>query len=96
MAPKAAGLVAKKGYTNIKVFADGIPAWVRSGYPLNTENALPEAEVHSVNTGQLRESLGKVLIVDIRPKKFYAKGWIKGSVKIPLARLSAKYMDSQR
>jgi rhodanese-related sulfurtransferase len=91
MAVEAAGLAAKKGYTNIKVFKDGIPAWVQAGYPLNAEKAMPKASIPTMNAQQLKEELGKVQVLDIRPPLLHKMGWIKGSLKIPLAQLSKRY-----
>jgi len=91
MYKKAASLVAKKGYQNIKVFRDGIPGWVKSGYPLARENALSKTKVPTVNAGNLKGILEDVVIVDIRTPSLYKMGWFKDSHKIPLAELSARY-----
>jgi rhodanese-related sulfurtransferase len=91
MYKKAASLVAKKGYQNIKVFRNGIPGWIKSGYALAKENALPKTKVPTVNAGKLKGVLEEVVILDIRTPSLYKMGWIKDSHKIPLAELSSRY-----
>ena len=93
MYKKAASLVAKRGYQNIKVFRDGIPAWIKSGYPLAKENALPKTKIPTVNAAKLKGILGDVAILDIRTPSLYKMGWIKDSHKIPLAELSTRYSE---
>ncbi|MBW1741255.1 MAG: hypothetical protein JRJ42_09010 [Deltaproteobacteria bacterium] len=90
----AAGLVAKRGYTNVMGFRDGIPGWAKAGYPLVKEHALPKVNVPSLNAAQLKGMLGNVCIVDVRTEKLYKEmGWIKGSLKIPLGYLSKRYTE---
>jgi rhodanese-related sulfurtransferase len=93
MYKEAAGLVAEKGYTNIATFKEGIPGWVKEGFPLNKEHALPNSEVPSLNAGELKGLLGNVVILDIRGPILYKMGWIKGSQKIPLGQLSARVAE---
>jgi rhodanese-related sulfurtransferase len=75
------------------VFRDGIPAWVRAGYPLNTEKALPKIDIPSINTRQLKEIIDEVHVVDIRPESLYEMGWIAGSQKIPLTLFPQRYTE---
>jgi rhodanese-related sulfurtransferase len=87
---QAAGLVAKKGYTNIMTFQGGIPEWVKAGYALDTTKAMPKVEVASMSPGELKGVLGNVIILDIRTPSLYEMGAIKDSKKIPLDLLSGK------
>ena len=80
--------MAQLGYTNIMVFRDGIPAWVKAGYPLNTSSPLKKAKVPSLEPATLKASLDDVYIIDIRPPSVYDKGYIKNSRAIPLGFLS--------
>jgi rhodanese-related sulfurtransferase len=91
MYKKAAGLAAKKGYVNIMVFRNGIPGWVKAGYSLDKQKALPKSKVPTLNVKELKARLGNVLILDIRTPSLYKMGWIKGSVKIPLELLSKRF-----
>lgn len=93
MYKKAAGLVAKRGYTNVMVFKYGMPGWVQAGYTLNTINALPKSKIPTLTAAKLKEMLADVYIVDIRTKALYEMGWIRGSHKIPLGLLSKRYTE---
>lgn len=84
----AAGLVAKRGYTNIMVFRDGLPAWIKAGYPVNSPKPLKLGKVPMIEPGQLKKSLDDYLVVDIRPESTYKLGYLPGSRAMPLAYLS--------
>lgn len=88
---KAAKLLADMGYTNVSTFKAGIPGWVKAGLPLEQSNAMPKTKIPTVGVDDLNAKLGQVTIVDVRPESLYAMGWIAGSVKIPLGKLSAGY-----
>ena len=88
---KAAGLVADRGYTNVKWYRDGIPAWVKAGNVLEKKDALPKVEVPILSADELMGMVADVYVVDIRPEHMYNMGSIKGSSKIPMTKLSAEY-----
>lgn len=71
----AARLAAKNGYTNIKVFHAGAPAWQESGYPLVT------------TYGFVSERLDNVVLIDTRGPEAAKKGHIQGAFSIPLDQL---------
>ncbi len=93
MYKKAAGLAAQRGYTNITLFRDGIPGWVKAGYTLDNEKALPKTKIPSLGAQKLNENLDDFVIVDIRPKLLYKMGTIKGSVQIPLALFPERWTE---
>lgn len=84
----AAGLVAKRGYTHIMVFRDGLPAWIKAGYPVNSPKPLKQCNVPMIEPGQLKKSLNDYIVVDIRPKGDYKHGYLPESRAMPLAYLS--------
>lgn len=84
----AAGLVANRGYTNIMVFRDGLPAWIKAGYPINSTKLLKQCNVPAIEPGQLNKSLDDCLVVDIRPRSAYKNGYLPESRAMPLAYLS--------
>ena len=55
--PFAAGLVAEKGYKNIRIYVEGISGWVKAGYPLNKDESIPRTEIPPLTTRQLQEKL---------------------------------------
>lgn len=88
---QAADELAKLGYTNVMTFKGGIPDWVKAGYPLEQKNTIKPVEIATISVDELKTSLGSVQILDVRDPSLYTMGWIAGSVKIPLAKLSSEY-----
>jgi len=84
----AARLVAKRGYTNIMVFTEGIPAWIKAGYAINSPSPIKGAAVPAIDSARLHASLNDFLVVDIRPESAYDLGYLPGSHAMPLAYLS--------
>ena len=80
LSPGSASKAIKLGYTNVKVYKGGIPAWQEKNYGLLTAQFLKEA--------WLDKDIPAVLL-DVRTKKDTAKGFIKGAVAFP-AKESAK------
>jgi len=73
---KSARKAEKLGYTNVKVFADGFPAWKKD------PGTYAAIEVSSLKSKV--DSNSDMVIVDSRPKKAkYDKGHIPGAISIP-------------
>ena len=79
------------GYSNVMTFKGGIPAWIKSGYALDTSASLGKTKIPTVNAGNLEAKLGSVQVLDIRSPSLYAMGSIPGSIQIPMGRLSEEY-----
>lgn len=71
--PKVALILKEKGWTNIKVYQAGEPAWKKS------------ANYSSVATLIVRSAVkkGNVVIIDARPAKKFVASHIPGSINIP-------------
>ena len=67
----AARMAAKSGYTNVKVYHVGAPAWSKAGNPLLT------------TTGYVAKKLDYLILVDTRGPEAAKKGHIQGAVAIP-------------
>jgi len=80
MSPGSADKAKKLGYTNIKVYKDGMPAWTQKNYGVLTAQFLKEAWID--------KDIPFVLL-DVRETKDTAKGFIKGAVAFPASK-SAK------
>jgi len=93
MYKQAAGLVAEMGYSNVMTFKGGIPEWVKAGFPLEQSKALEPVDIPTVGVDDLKGMLADVQVVDIRDESVYAMGWLPGSIKIPLGKLSAEYQQ---
>jgi rhodanese-related sulfurtransferase len=80
MSPGSADKARKLGYTNLKVFKDGMPAWLEKNHGALTTQFLKEAWID--------KEIPHVLL-DVRPDRDATKGAIKGAVTFP-ARQAAK------
>jgi rhodanese-related sulfurtransferase len=74
----AARLAEKNGYTNVKVFHAGVPAWKKAGLPLLTSHKFVDSR------------LGYIVVIDTRGPEKAKKGHIQGAVAIPLARIASE------
>jgi len=74
MSPGSADKAKKLGYTNIKVYKDGMPAWFMNNYGVLSSQFLKEAWIG--------KDIPHVLL-DVRAEKEAAKGFIKGAVAFP-------------
>ena len=74
MSPGSADKAGKLGYTNIKVYKDGMPAWSIKNYSVLSAQFVKEA--------WLDKDIPLVLL-DVRSAKEAGKGYIKGAVSFP-------------
>jgi len=80
MSPSSAGRAEKLGYTNIKVYHDGLPEWNKRNSMVISAQSLKEAF--------LDKDIPHVL-VDVRPEAEAQKGFIKGAVTMPATEIAA-------
>lgn len=64
----------KLGYTNIKVYAAGMPEWKSAGHPV---------AVSLAHIRKLGEDKAAFVLIDSRPKRVADKGMMPGAVNIP-------------
>lgn len=74
MSPGSADKAKKLGYTNIKVYKDGMPAWSGRNHGLLSTQFLKEAWID--------KDIPHVLL-DVRSSEAAARGFIKGAVAFP-------------
>lgn len=74
MSPGSADKAKKLGYTNVKVYKDGMPAWFGRNYGVLSTQFLKEAWIG--------KDIPHVLL-DVRAVKDAEKGFIKGAVAFP-------------
>ncbi len=96
---KSAAKAIGMGYTNVKVFAEGYPAWKAMAGSASTASAAATAikggvEEGSINHAEFRrivtESPESVYLVDVRDADEYKKGSLKTAVNIPVDGLEEK------
>jgi len=72
LSPMAARLAAKQGYTNVRVYHAGVPAWARAGNLLLTTDDF------------VKKRMGFIVLIDTRGPEAAEKGHIQGAVAIRL------------
>jgi rhodanese-related sulfurtransferase len=85
----------KLGYTNIRVYADGYPDWIKNGNPhASVVGAAPApAIVAGKEAGSIeiasferifKEAPGTVHLIDVREPQEFASGTFKGAINMPI------------
>lgn len=82
MSPASAGLAKNLGYTDVRVYLDGEPAW--------TEAYLPTYSTKDFIIN------GNVVLLDIRPREMVIEGRIKGAYSVPFAEIEQSLGDLAR
>jgi rhodanese-related sulfurtransferase len=82
MSTASAGLAKKLGYTNIRVYLDGEPAWSKANLP-------------TYSTTDFIKN-GNVVLIDVRPSEKAIAGRIKGAYSVPFEMLENKLDDVPR
>ncbi len=76
---KAASVAVEMGFTEVYAFRDGLPGWIKKGYPTTTIEKIPKVKVAKVKATELKQMIDSgadIVIVDIRPKYELIKGSI--------------------
>lgn len=84
------------GYRNVAVYNEGIPEWVKRGYPANVKKLYPAIEIPVLSAAALKGMLdGKrdVVVVDIRDDDDARAGRVPGSVHLEIELLDARLAE---
>lgn len=96
---KSAAKAIAMGYTNVKVFAEGYPAWVAYAGKASTTMASAASikageEEGSIDHAEFKrlvnDSPEAILLIDVRDADEYKKGSLKTAVNIPIDNLEEK------
>lgn len=82
------------GYKNVHVYSEGLPEWVKRGYPAEINEVYPKPQIANVSGQELKEMIDKkedIFILDIRDEDDRKAGWIKGSKHIDMEVLDENY-----
>ena len=87
---KAAQFAASLGYSNLMVYAEGMPVWEEKGMSIyagpNYEKKIETSKLKPQELKTLMDSKPTTLtIVDVRDKSEYDQGHIPGAINIPAA-----------
>jgi rhodanese-related sulfurtransferase len=80
MSPNSAGRAERLGYTNVKVYHEGLPEWTKRNYTVLSAQFLKEAYID--------KDIPNVLL-DVRPAAVARQGFIKGAITLPAAEIAA-------
>jgi len=80
MSPNSAGRAEKLGYTNVKVYHEGLPEWTKRNCTVLSSQFLKDAYID--------KDIPHVLL-DVRDAASARKGFIKGAVTMPAASIAA-------
>lgn len=86
---KAAQIAASQGYSNLWVYAEGMPVWEEKGMSIyagpNYEKKVETSKLKPLELKVLIDSKPESLtIVDVRDKSEYEQGHIPGAINIPV------------
>ena len=96
---KSAAKAIAMGYTNVKVFAEGYPAWVAFAGQASTTAAAATSLKHGPEEGSIdhaefrrivTENPESIYLVDVRDPDEFQKGSLKTAVNIPVDKLEGK------
>jgi len=92
---KAASKAMDLGYTNVKVFTEGMPVWEERGYsfykggdyekPIETRKLAPQALQDLIN-----KEPANIQVVDVRDPEEFAEGHIPGAINCPLPTFASR------
>ena len=80
------------GYTNVSVYNEGLPEWVKRGYPADLKKVYPKIEIPAVSAANLKAMIDKkenIFLLDIRDEDDLKAGTIQGARNIDLEVLDA-------
>ena len=84
------------GYTNVAVYNEGLPEWVKRGYPANVKKVYPAIEIPIVSAAALKGMLDRrqdVAVVDVRDDDDVKAGRVPGSVHLEIELLDARLAE---
>ncbi len=93
---KTADLAVSMGYKNVLVYSEGLPEWIKRGYPADILSVYPKPEVPVVNGAELKAMLDRkddFILVDLRDENDRKAGWIKGSKHMDMEELDTRYQE---
>lgn len=82
------------GYKNVYAYLEGLPEWVKRGYPAEINEIYPKSQIANVSAKELKDMIDRnedIFILDIRDEDARMGGWIKGSKHIDMELLDVNY-----
>lgn len=91
---KSAKIALDNGFTNVSVYADGMPVWEEKGYAIyagpDYEKKVETTTLKPLELKALLDSKPETItLVDVRDPKEYSEGHIPGAINIPVTNFAA-------
>lgn len=83
LSPESAEIVMKAGFSNVKVWYEGMPGWIKAGN-------YSEMETKAVEKLVMKPSKTPFVLVDARPAVKYQKSFIPSAISLPKAEFELK------
>lgn len=83
LSPASAEIALKNGFTNVKVWYEGMPGWVKAGN-------YSEIETKAVEKLVMQPGAEPFVLVDARPAVKYQQAFIPGAISLPKAEFELK------
>lgn len=93
---KTANLAVKMGYTNVLVYNEGLPEWVKRGLPAQMKKVYPSVEIPAMAAVELKKLLdarAPLFLLDIRDPEDVVAGRIPGSKNVELEELDRRLSE---
>ncbi len=92
---RAAKKALKLGYTNVLVYADGMPVWEEINFPIiSAPDYEKKIETTKLSPAELKSMIDSgsddFTIVDVRDEKEFAEGHIPGAINIPVSTFASR------
>jgi len=84
------------GYRNVAVYNEGIPEWVKRGYPANVKKVYPAVEIPVLSAAALKGMLDRrqdVVVLDVRDDDDARSGRVPGSLHVEIELLDARLAE---
>jgi len=80
------------GYTDVKIYRDGLPGWIKERFPVTRAVKYPQVKIPKMYPQEVYEKLDSLVILDIRGEESRQIGKIKHGVVI---NISLDYLEEE-
>jgi rhodanese-related sulfurtransferase len=91
---KAAARAIESGYSNVSIYAEGMPVWEEKGMPIyagpDYEKRVETTKIAPADLNGLIQGGGNVTVVDVRDLEEFMAGHIPGAINIPVATFASR------
>jgi len=81
------------GYTNVRVYSEGITGWIKAGLTVDKDESLARPNIPPLTSSELLAKRDNAYLLDTRLEELYKKGHITGSRNIPYTQFSRRFRE---